>query len=117
MSEQLRITVSVDKDVHATFKRMAFLGGLSVSRCIGEWLADTQEAAQMVAGQMHDAKTAPTRVLNELLALSAHAHKDIMQLKQEGRAARADKPQADGRAAPPSSNTGVKGTRNRGKNA
>jgi hypothetical protein len=48
-TERIRTTISVDKEVHQIFVAMADAGGMSVSRCMGEWLADTAEGAQFVA--------------------------------------------------------------------
>ena len=70
MSEVIRTTVSVRPEVHAAFKRLADVQGVSLGRAIGDWLSDTFEAAEMVTAKMQRAKTDPVRVIRELQLLA-----------------------------------------------
>lgn len=70
MSERIRTTISVDPEVYEVFKRMADAAGMSVSRTMGDWLADTAEGAQFVALKMAEARSAPMTVMRELHAMS-----------------------------------------------
>jgi hypothetical protein len=67
---RIRTTISVDRDVHEIFVKMAEAGGMSVSRCMGEWLADTAEGAQFVAQKMVEARQSPALVMREMQAYS-----------------------------------------------
>lgn len=118
MKKTKRITVSIDTDVCSSYERMSEVSGLSLSRCIGEWLADTVESAQFITAKLEDVKLAPTRVFNELLASAEQVKQATLVLKGEVRAARSTgTPAARAAARPPSSNTGVKGRRAGGRNA
>lgn len=120
MSKTVRITIPIEEQHLEVYKAMAKLGGLSTGRCIGEWLGDTVDSALFVSNQMQQAKTAPQRVLNELLALSNGAKNDILATKQylRDKAAGASVPLGTGSTAanPPSSNTGVNPNRKGPKN-
>lgn len=70
MSEIIRTTVPVKPEVHAAFKRLADVQGVSLGRAIGDWLSDTFEAAEMVTAKMQKAKTDPVRVIRELQLLA-----------------------------------------------
>jgi len=71
MSERIRTTISIPAEVYEIFKQMADAGNMSVSRCMGDWLQDTGEAAQLITIKMQEAKKAPIRVLRELKAMVA----------------------------------------------
>lgn len=94
------------------FKRMAEAGNLSISRCMGDWLADTMEAAEMITLRMEEAKREPMRVIKELRAMVAGMALTVDDVESEVRASRRMLG-AQRRAAgatpglPPSSNTGV----------
>lgn len=94
------------------FKRMAEAGNLSTSRCMGDWLADTMEAAEMLTLRMEEAKREPMRVIKELRAMVAGMALTVDDVESEVRASRRMLG-AQRRAAgampgpPPSSNTGV----------
>lgn len=101
------------------FKRMADAGNTSVSRCMGDWLTDTMEAAEMITLKMEDAKRAPMRVIKEMRAMVAGMVGSVDELEDivrtERRTARAEGTQvhsaragqSDSGLLPPSSNTGV----------
>jgi hypothetical protein len=71
MTERFRTTISVSPEVHEIFKHMADAANMSVSRCMGDWLADTADAANMITLKMQEAKRAPMRVMRELKAMVA----------------------------------------------
>lgn len=119
MTERIRTTISLTPEALAIFKRMAEAGNMSVSRCMGDWLEDTSDAAQMVMLKMEEAKREPLRVMKEMRALVAgladsvdEATEDARKALREGRAGGAAAPpsgpnEARADAEPPSSNTGV----------
>jgi hypothetical protein len=113
MSNQVRVTVSINAEHLEVYKEMARLGKLSVSRCLGEWLGDTIESAQYVTRTMDRARKAPQLVLNEMLAELSGVHDEILKKKSEVRTGKARvgaAPAPRARAlTPPLSNTGVKG--------
>lgn len=111
-TERIRTTISLDPEALDIFKRMAEAGNMSVSRCMGDWLTDTADAAQMITLKMEEAKSAPMRVLREMRALVAGMDGVVVDVEKEVRGRR-----AEGRASgtvrgggapnPPFSNTGV----------
>lgn len=119
MTERIRTTISLTPEALAIFKRMADAGNMSVSRCMGDWLEDTSDAAQMVMLKMEEAKREPLRVMKEMRALVAglgdsldEADEDVRKALREGRAGGAAAPpsepdEARADAEPPSGNTGV----------
>ena len=71
MTVRIRTTISVSIETYEIFKRMAAAGNMSVSRCMGDWLTDTGEAAEMITVKMEEAKMAPMRVMREMKAMVA----------------------------------------------
>lgn len=110
-TERIRTTISLTPEALAVFKRMADAGNTSISRCMGDWLIDTLDAAEMITGKMEDAKVAPMRVLKEMRALVAGMGDAVMDSEREVRQRRAEGRHGTGRGAdaplPPASNTGV----------
>jgi hypothetical protein len=112
MTERIRTTISLTPESYEVFKRMADAGNVSVSRCMGDWLHDTTDAAEMITLKMEEAKRAPMRVVREMRAMVAGMANafDIADAQVRGRS-RSDSerqpPRAGGAGAPPSSNTGV----------
>lgn len=119
-TDRIRTTISLDPQVLEVFKRMAEAGNMSVSRCMGDWLTDTADAAEMITSKMEDAKKAPMRVMRELKAMVAGMGGEvdtIMDGLREQRHAAANAPpepphgrsgsEPHASALPPSSNTGV----------
>lgn len=112
--QRVRLTISVSPEVHETFTRMAQAGGMSVSRAMGDWLADTIEAAEHTATMMERARQAPRMVAREVhayaLGLADETGALMESLRTKGRADRGDAPAAarSGGPLPPSGNTGVK---------
>lgn len=109
--ERIRLTISVTPEVHEVFTRMSESSGLSLGRCMGDWLADTVEGAQFVALKMEEARKAPAMVMREMQAFSKGLHAETVaaadQMRRRG-AASAAQPRAAAAPSPPSSNTGGK---------
>lgn len=117
MTDRIRTTISLDPEVHEIFKRMAEAAGMSVSRCMGEWLADTAEGAQLVALKMQEARQAPMTVMREFQAMASGFSAEINETMQSMRKAkvgaavsRSEPPRRTPLSArsAPSSNTGLK---------
>ena len=90
---------------------------MSISKAMGDWLADTVEAAQFMAEKMEQARAAPKVVMAEMhayaLGLADETGELINRIREKGRAGRSgSEAGAAGPALPrpPSSNTGGKGT-------
>ena len=127
MSERIRLTISVTPEAHEIFSRMAVSMGVSLGRCMGDWLSDTSEGAQFVAQKVEDAKRSPMTVMRELQSMANGLGEAIQGKADEWRKAsgtgRGD-PAVRGVAAssgrrmpldPPLSNTGGKVLRKGGK--
>ena len=56
-TETIRVTVPVSKEVQEVFKRIADASGSSVGRSMGDWLADTLDAAQTMADLIERAES------------------------------------------------------------
>lgn len=63
---KLRVTVPVTPEVQETFKRLAEASGVSVGKAMGEWLADTMEAAVAMAELMEKAREQPKLAMREI---------------------------------------------------
>lgn len=117
--ERIRLTITVTPEVHAIFTQMAEASGLSLGRCMGDWLQDTAEGAQFVAQKMAEARKAPMSVMRELQALARGVvdagDAAAERMRAAERASRALRGAAAPPPLPPSSNTGGKVTRTRGK--
>ena len=112
--DRIRTTISVDKEVHQVFVRMAEAAGMSVSRCMGEWLADTVDGAEFVAQKMEEARKSPKLVMQEMQAMSlgmVDMATSTLDMMRSGKLRRQDAQSAPDSATsaplPPSSNTGV----------
>lgn len=113
-TERVRTTISLTPEALAVFKRMADAGNMSISRCMGDWLVDTAEAAEMLTLKMEEAKRAPLKVMREMRAMVAgmgiavdEAVEEVRQRKRADSDQRAPRPGAGAAVKPPSSNTGV----------
>lgn len=117
-TERTRVTVSIPTEALEVYKKMAAAGGMSVSYCLGEWLADTVEGAQFLALKMEEARRAPKAVMREMQAMASGLQEqisaDILTIRKHGTQsghppASASGAGRDRAAAPaPSSNTGLK---------
>lgn len=125
-TQNVRLTISVTPEVHATFQRLAKGSSMSISKAMGEWLGDTLEAAEFMAEKVEQARAAPKIVMAEMHAYAlglADETGDLMKrMRAKGSPERRGDAQRlrDGRADPPVGNTGGKGTKhthtsNRGK--
>lgn len=135
MTERIRTTITVPAEVHAVFTRMSEAAGISLGRCMGDWLTDTLDGAQFVAQKMEEAKRMPKTVMREFQAMASGLHEAISEevgrlggqrdaaLPRSGPGQTAKEAQAlierSRRKVPPSSNTGGKvpraGAQGRGK--
>lgn len=110
--DRVRTTISLSPEALAIFKRMADAANMSVSRCMGDWLVDTADAAEMLTLKMEEAKRAPLQVMREMRAMVAGMGLTVDDMEQEVRRSRAEgrasgTVRGAGAAVPPSSNTGV----------
>jgi hypothetical protein len=124
-SKRVRLTISVSPEVHATFTRLSKASGTSISHQMGEWLADTLEAAEHMTNLVEKARAAPGLLARELHAYSLGLADEmgavvsqltLTGLKAKAPGAAAKRAPVGGRGAgakgaiPPSSNTGGKPT-------
>jgi hypothetical protein len=111
MTERIRTTISLSPESYEVFKRMADAGNMSISRCMGDWLGDTLDAAEMITLKMEDAKRAPMRVIREMRAMVAGLALAVDDADADARQVRrvrgAQRRVAGVPGVPPSSNTGV----------
>ena len=107
----VRLSIALPLETKEIYQRMAKAAGLSLSKTIAEWLADTGDAALFTSLKMEEARNAPTQVFNDLLSMTAGAREQILEAKQSLRARRKSEPSAASASRPPSSNTGVYRTR------
>lgn len=101
-TERKRTMISVDPEVHEVFVGMAAAGGMSVSRCMGEWLADTVDGAMFVRDKMIAARAAPMEVMREMQAMSKGLQDtvdDTMNMMRAGSATSRAAQATAGRAA------------------
>ena len=111
-TERIRTTISITPEALEVFKRMAEAGNMSISRCMGDWLVDTADAAEMLTLKMEEAKRAPLQVMREMRAMVAGMSIGVDEAEAEVRARRAVARASGARPGvaaprPPSSNTGV----------
>lgn len=113
--DRVRVTVPVSTEVLEAFQKIAQATGMSVGRCMGEWLQDTLDAAQFMGETVEKARAAPKLVARELHAYALGLGDMTRELIDEvaGRAAAAGSAQPAGAAVrplavgTPPSNTGV----------
>lgn len=86
MAERIRTTISIDSETYETFKQMAETANMSVSRCMGEWLADTVDGAMFVTQKMKEAKKAPMLVMREMQAMAAGLQEEVNRTADDVRA-------------------------------
>lgn len=130
-AKPIRLTISVTPEVHAAFERLAAASGMSMSRCMGDWLGDTLDAVEYTAQLVERARAAPKLVMREVHAYALgladetgsvlktmRSNPSLKTIREavEGKSAGGDGSRspaqrgAGGRAAgaPPSCNTGGK---------
>ena len=88
----VRVTVPVRQDVLETFQRLAKAGSMSTGRAMGDWLADTLDAAEFMAEKMEQARAAPRIVAQEMhayaLGLADETTALMQRVKAKGKQAR-----------------------------
>lgn len=114
MTERVRFTIAVDQEVYEAFADLAHTSGVSLSRCIGDWLRDTAEAAQMTTLKVQAVRKSPQDAFHafirdgfpipELERVAASMWGAGTGRTRSGRPVPAPPAPAD----PPSSNTGGK---------
>ena len=114
----VRVTVPVRPEVLAAFQRLAAAQGVSTGKAMGEWLADTLDGVEAMAGLLEKAREAPKVAVRELhsyaLGLTDLTSELIEQVKSRGAAGRSSEAKPHGRTAdprpltPPVGNTGGK---------
>ena len=62
----VRTTIAVRPEVLEAFKRLCAVTGVSTSKGIGDWLADTVEAAEAMADLVEKARQQPNMVVRQL---------------------------------------------------
>lgn len=123
-SKRVRLTISVSQEVHETFTRLAKSSGTSISHQMGEWLADTLDAAEHMTTLVEKARAAPGLLARELHAYSlgitdelsgviaGMSRPGLMSAGKDGatakRAAAAARGAGSPSVIPPPSNTGGK---------
>lgn len=112
MDTRIRTTISLPQDVYEIFKKMADVSGMSVSRCMGDWLRDTSDGAQLVSMKMQQVKQGSTdaiRDIHKVMEQGGDILDFISTINQE--AARSGRARGlSGSSPAPSSNTGLKST-------
>lgn len=109
-AERVRFTIAVDQEVYDAFADLAHTSGVSMSRCIGDWLRDTAEAAQMTTLKVRDARREPGEAFQAYMLEVAQSLPGIQARVAETAWGVAR------RGVPPSSNTGGKVPRENHKN-
>ena len=112
-NDRVRFTIAVDQDVYNAFADMAHTSGVSLSRCIGDWLRDTAEAAQITTIKLNEVRKSPQEALQAFLRDAIVP--GMQKLELEGRTWGAGPggllkggPRSGSAVSPPSSNTGGK---------
>ena len=116
-----RLSVPISPDVLAVFERLAKAGNMSTGKAVAEWLADTVEAAELMASTMERARAAPKIVTAELHAMMLGMAEQTKELADKyrkfkgpidgaksGSASEAEPPRPAAAPIPPSCNTGGK---------
>jgi hypothetical protein len=85
MGERVRTTISVAPEVLEVFKQMAAAGGVSTSRAMGDWLADTVDGAQFVSAKVQEARKAPSRLLGGMTVGSSGLGLDKLSVANKTR--------------------------------
>ena len=114
----VRVTVPVRPEVLAAFQRLAAAQGVSTGKAMGEWLADTLEGVEAMAGLLEKARATPKLAVQEIhsyaLGLTDLTSELLQQVKgrvqADGAGKRALHAPADGARTltPPVGNTGGK---------
>ena len=68
VEKPVRLSISVTQQDHLAFERLAAASGVSLSRCMGEWLGDTLDAVEHTAAMVERARAAPKLAMREMHA-------------------------------------------------
>lgn len=98
--DRIRLTISVSPEAHATFKRLADASNMSIGRAMGDWLADTVEAADHAAELMEKARAAPKEVMRQVHAYALGLADETGAVLDSLRRAPASKATAESGARP-----------------
>ena len=97
----IRVTVPVTPEVQEVFRRLSEASGVSLGKAMGDWLADTADAAIAMADLMEKARQQPKLVASQLhgyaLGLTDMTSEILEALRKPA-----------GRVTPPVGNTGGK---------
>ena len=117
-AKPIRLTITVSPEVHEAFQRMADASGMSLGRCMGEWMQDTLEGVQFVTAQLVKARERPRQVVKDMRQMALGSVDLADELLADLRAGKARLPAARGAPSgapaaaaaspPPSCNTGGK---------
>lgn len=117
MTDRIRTTISIPQDVYEVFKQMADVSGTSVSRCMGDWLKETSDGAQLVTDRLAEVRRSSDsamRLVSDAMKAEFSNAKNATNLLDKGgeRVGRLGVGRAAARGAvthpAPSSNTGLK---------
>jgi len=78
-TERTRFTISVEPEVYEAFADLAHSSGVSLSRCIGDWLRDTAEAAQMTTIRVNEVRKSHQEVHRLYVESTAREMQKIMR--------------------------------------
>jgi len=94
----VRLSIPIPAHTYDVFKRISAASGVPLGRCMAQWLGDTLDAAEYMAGKLEEVRARPGDLSRELtgfaVALSAASDDVILKAKSQ--------------IPPPSSNTGGK---------
>jgi histidinol dehydrogenase len=113
MTQRIRTTISISPDVLELFQRISDISGVSVSRCMGNWLADTKDGAEHIFNQMQNMKHASTGAIRDFHSRLQVEHVEKSSAPGQNNAALARSSDLEREVADfaPSSNTGLKSVR------
>lgn len=77
-TERVRFTIAVDADVYEAFADLAHSSGVSMSRCIGDWLRDTAEAAQMTTIRTNEVRKSHQEIFRDYIASIATQAQEML---------------------------------------
>lgn len=97
---KIRTTIAVDSEVLDVFRHMAEVTGRSVSSAIGDWLAETADAAGVVTQAMENAKKSPARAMRELQKYASNVEQHLTELQGQMRQELSPKEPAGSQAVP-----------------
>lgn len=110
-----RTTITIEPHVLEMYQRVAKASRQSVSRCMGDWLADTADGAMAIALQAEKARTRPLQAMHELQLYAAAMQEGAAELVEKVKLAKEGGTQVENAVrrgspppTPPSSNTGGK---------